>query len=72
MSAFDDATHKFTRSMCKAVDWKHGYFGAAYSTRLEQAIRDARSACDEMEKVIAADCAVPTEQGGACNSQLDS
>lgn len=62
MSEFDDATYKFTRAMCKAADWKHGYFGAAYSTRLHQAIRDARAACDEMEKVIAADRAVTTDQ----------
>jgi hypothetical protein len=57
MNAFDEATKKFTHSLCKAADWKHGYYGAAYSTRLEQAIKEARVACDEMEKVIAADAA---------------
>lgn len=49
---FDNATAAFTAGMAVAQNWKHHYFGAAYSTRLRQAIRDARDACDQMEKII--------------------
>lgn len=52
---FDEAAFKFMNDMYRASHWKENYFGAAYSTRIEQAIRDARASCDEMEKAIARD-----------------
>lgn len=52
---FDAAAFKFQNDMYRASHWKENYFGAAYSTRIEQAIKEARVACDEMEKAIAAD-----------------
>lgn len=55
MTKFDASCGEFTQTMEKAAQWKHVYFGAAYSTRLKQAISDARKACDDMEKALEAD-----------------
>lgn len=52
---FDRATEMFTGRMRNVANWKHHYLGAAYTTRLEQAIKEARDACDVMEKAIEAD-----------------
>jgi len=54
-SDFDDGCRLFTDKLSTACRWKHSFFGAAYSTRLRQAIACARSACDDMEKVLEAD-----------------
>lgn len=54
MTAFDRACDRFMVAMLNAAEWKD-YEGAAYCTRLTQAIKDARSACDEMERVISED-----------------
>lgn len=54
-SDFDNACHAFTTIMAKVTTWKHSYSGAAYSTRLRQAINDARGACDCMEAALKAD-----------------
>lgn len=51
---FDAACKAFTRAMREAAGWR-SYFGAAYSTRLAQAIKNAREACDEMERAIKED-----------------
>jgi hypothetical protein len=49
---FDAAAHKFTEWVRIASYWKDNYYGAAYSTRLKQAIDEARHACDNMEKFL--------------------
>ncbi len=54
-SDFDKACIGFTAAMQTVAGWKHNYFGAAYSTRLRQAISDARVAADHMEQVLNAD-----------------
>ena len=51
-SDFDVACHKFTSAMSLASRWKHSYLGAAYTTRLQQACKDAKAAIEEMENVI--------------------
>lgn len=52
---FDEAVASFTCVMKIVGAWKPSYFGAAYSTRLRQAIKAAREACDRLEKVLDAD-----------------
>lgn len=47
---FDEVCQKFTTAMHIAADWKNYYFGAAYSTRLKQALSDAKEAITEAEK----------------------
>lgn len=49
---FNTATAKFTQAMHAASSWKDYFFGAAYSTRLRQAIKVARDACDELERTL--------------------
>jgi len=49
---FDKACAVFSETMQIAAIWKHSYAGAAYSTRLRQAINDAREACDAMEIIL--------------------
>ncbi len=46
---YDTACAKFTDAMRRAAEWKHAYFGAAYTTRLVSALQDARDACNELE-----------------------
>lgn len=53
MSAFDTSCSRFTSTMRAVADWKNTYFGAAYSTRLKQAVSDARDACSQLEKELA-------------------
>lgn len=52
---FDGQCDLFTANMRSVTNWKQNYFGAAYSTRLEQAIRDARNSCDLMEAALEKD-----------------
>jgi hypothetical protein len=52
MSPFDESCMKFTGALAQAANWKHDYFGAAYTTRLKQAIRVTRDACDRLEKEL--------------------
>jgi hypothetical protein len=49
---YDKKTHQFSRDLHVAVGWKHNYFGAAYTTRLKQAIAQARLACDDLERYL--------------------
>ena len=69
---FDVKCAMFTHTLAIATNWKHEYPGATYSTRILSAIRDVRSACDRMERVIKADRAalssheVSTNKGGEC------
>ena len=49
---FDKACALFTSRLTKAAAWKDVYGGAAYITRLQAAIDDARHACTEMEHLI--------------------
>lgn len=55
---FDKTSAEFTTAIAYAADWKHNYFGAAYSTRLRQAIGDLRLACDTMQQVLDAEDAL--------------
>jgi hypothetical protein len=55
MSDFDIAAYEFTRHLQRAADWQDAYFGAAYATRIRQAIKEAREACEEMEAVLEKD-----------------
>ncbi len=52
MSDFDVECIGFTAGMRTVAEWKDSYPGAAYSTRLRQAISDARALADHMEKVL--------------------
>ena len=49
---FNTATAKFTQAMHAASDWRNYFFGAAYSTRLQQAVKVARDACEELERTL--------------------
>lgn len=49
---YDKKTHQFSEDLHVAVGWKHNYFGAAYTTRIKQAMAQARLACDEMEAYL--------------------
>jgi len=46
---FDVMMQRFTSRVRFAADWKDNYFGAAYSTRIKQAISDLKSAIAEAE-----------------------
>lgn len=52
---FDIECEMFTSAMLIAADWKQHYFGAAYSTRLEQACNEAELAILHMRMMIDAD-----------------
>jgi hypothetical protein len=47
---FDDMATRFTKRVRVAADWKQNYFGAAYATRIKQAIADLKLAIAEAEK----------------------
>lgn len=51
-SDFDKECLTFTAAMQTVAGWKHNYLGAAYTTRLRQAISDARAASDHLEKFL--------------------
>lgn len=46
---FDRACAEFTITMSHVANWKQSYLGAAYSTRVQSAIKDARIAIERME-----------------------
>lgn len=52
---FDNAVSAFSITMGHVANWKHSYGGSVYSTRLRQAINDARMACDRLEPILYAD-----------------
>lgn len=54
-SDFDRGCAEFTQTMGAVANWKHTYFGAAYSTRLRQAVNDAKVAVERMERILTAD-----------------
>lgn len=45
---FDRAAAEFTQSLRRASNWKSVYVGTTYRERVEAAIEEARSACDQM------------------------
>jgi len=47
---FDEMARRFTTKVAYAANWKHNYFGAVYSSRIEQAIRDLKAAIAEAEE----------------------
>jgi hypothetical protein len=47
---FDRMASRFTAHVKRAAEWKHTYFGAAYSTRIREAILELKIAIDEAEK----------------------
>ena len=47
---FDAVCARFTQRVAKAANWKHAYFGAAYSTRINAAIFDLKVAIAEAER----------------------
>ncbi len=49
---YDGACSVFTGRMQTVANWKHSYYGAAYTTRLRQAIKEARDACDTLEVTL--------------------
>ncbi len=55
MKRFDQACHSFTLSMRCVADWKNHYFGAAYTTRLRQAVNEAELALEIIKRVIEED-----------------
>lgn len=52
---FDAATDSFTGRLRTAAGWRENYFGSVYSTRIRQAITEARDACAAMESALAED-----------------
>lgn len=50
MPNFDEMTVIFTARVTRAANWKHTYFGAAYSTRIKQAIAELKEAIAEAEQ----------------------
>lgn len=52
MLSFDDACIRFAAACVVASQWKHNYPGAAYSTRLYQAIGDLKAEIVLMEAVL--------------------
>lgn len=46
-SDFDAMANLFTARVSAAANWKHRYFGAAYSTRIKQAIVELEAAIAE-------------------------
>ncbi len=52
---FDRRCAVITSMIREAADWKHNYFGAAYTTRLVQAAKRLREAASEIDKLVADD-----------------
>lgn len=52
---FDKRAERFSKKLRAAADWKVAFYGAAYSTRIRQAINAARAACDEAERLLEED-----------------
>jgi hypothetical protein len=52
MLGFDDACYRFTQACSAAAQWKQIYLGAAYSTRLRQAIADLEVEIGLMRAVL--------------------
>lgn len=49
---FDAACAEFAATLiANGRGWK-SYFGAAYSTRMRECIKNVRAACDQMEEVL--------------------
>lgn len=46
---FDTMTELFTTRVRHAAEWKHGYFGAAYSSRIRQAVAELKRAIEIAE-----------------------
>ena len=46
---FDAMTAKFTALAIQAAGWKHNYYGAAYATRIRQAVADMKRAIEIAE-----------------------
>lgn len=56
---FDRECNNFAEKLiANGKHWKD-YFGAAYSTRMRDCIKNVRAACDEMEKVLDEDAKIP-------------
>lgn len=51
-SEFDQQAAAFSERMRRVADWRHSEFGAAYSTRMKQAIERARHACNALEAFL--------------------
>ena len=49
MNDFDAMTERFTTGVRRALHWRDVYFGAAYSTRVRQAIADLKATIAEAE-----------------------
>lgn len=49
MNSFDAMTAKFTERVARASQWRHAYYGAAYATRIKEAIKELREAITEAE-----------------------
>lgn len=45
---FDRTAAEFVQSLKRAVNWKEVYHAPHYYERLDQAIAEAREACDQM------------------------
>lgn len=59
---FDEACALFAGTLVdNGLHWKD-YYGAAYSTRMRDCIKNVRAACDEMEKVLNKDDERPVKE----------
>lgn len=50
MTEFDVVGKQFSARLQVSANWKQAYFGAAYSTRMQAAVSEARKACEELEQ----------------------
>ena len=50
MTDFDKMAERFTARVRYAGNWRDNYFGAAYATRIKQAIQELREAIAEAER----------------------
>lgn len=49
---FDDGCKYVNARLLYLGQWKHNYFGAAYSTRLKQLGVDLRDLADKVDKIV--------------------
>lgn len=55
MKTLEESAADFSQDCRFAANWKDNYFGAAYSTRIEKAIKDLEQGIADMKAALAAD-----------------
>jgi len=52
---FDEGCKYVNARLAYLAEWKHNYFGAAYSTRLTQLSADLRDLANKVDQIVAED-----------------